>query len=104
MSAENKTQNIELNLWEGHERPQREDFVNDNVKVDAAVGVLNQAISETNQAVGILSEGLEAVDLKHENHLLSDKPHEFQDETQKRYVYGFRQQDNRLVFVFQEVV
>lgn len=35
MPAKNKTKHLELNAWQGNEYVKREDFVSDNVKIDA---------------------------------------------------------------------
>ena len=37
MASTNKTENIGLNLWTSADAPKREDFVNDNKKIDSAV-------------------------------------------------------------------
>lgn len=38
MPSVNKTSNLKLNLWEPTDRPMRNDFVSDNILIDAAVG------------------------------------------------------------------
>lgn len=40
MPSVNKTANIGLNQWQGNEYPKRQDFVDDNIKVDTEIGNL----------------------------------------------------------------
>jgi len=57
-----------------------------------------------NDPLEMIDTYAKATDQEITNHLESETPHEFQDEAQNRYKYGFKQQGNRLIFVFQEVV
>jgi hypothetical protein len=55
--------------------------------------------------ISILDQDLAALEQAHETHQADDMPHEFQDnDTGKTYKYGFKQQGNNLVFMFEEVV
>lgn len=38
MPSENKTKNLSLNQWQGNEYAKRQDFVDDNKKIDDAIG------------------------------------------------------------------
>ncbi len=46
MPSQNKTPNYNLNQWEGTEYPLRTDFNDDNAKIDAALGKINQNLDE----------------------------------------------------------
>jgi hypothetical protein len=65
-------------------------------------GVENMAGKITRQE---LSSGLITELDNNVAHLDQDMPHLFEDTAaQKTYKYGFKQQDNHLVFMYQEVV
>ncbi len=49
MPSENKTPNLGLNQWQGNEYIKRQDFVEDNLKIDTAVNEVDDAI-KTHQA------------------------------------------------------
>ena len=38
MPTNNKTSNLNLNSWLSTDKPKREDFVNDNIILDTAIG------------------------------------------------------------------
>lgn len=82
MPAANKTDNIELNQWLGNEYPKREDFNADNLKIDTAITGTNNDLAA---------------------HLADEMPHQFTS-TNKTYRYGFKAQDNHLIFTYEEVV
>ncbi|SET55267.1 hypothetical protein SAMN05660297_02736 [Natronincola peptidivorans] len=83
MPSENKTPNIELNQWQGNEHPKREDFVEDNSKIDAA-------IKETNN--------------KRVTHEAETMPHSFIGSDGKTYRWGLGQQGGLYGFLYEEVV
>lgn len=47
MSSVDKTPNLGLNRWQGHEYPKRVDFVDDNDKTDTAIGDLRTNVGDT---------------------------------------------------------
>lgn len=49
MPSQNKTPNYNLNQWEGTEYPLRTDFNDDNAKIDAALGRINQNLDKMAQ-------------------------------------------------------
>lgn len=55
MPSQEKTQNIGLNQWQGNEYVKRQDFVEDNLKIDEAVGVLDGQVE--NLTTGLDSQG-----------------------------------------------
>ena len=58
MPSENKTENYGLNQWTGNEFVKREDFVNDNALIDAAI---KEAQDKAEQAFTQASNGKEAI-------------------------------------------
>ena len=58
MPSENKTENYGLNQWTGNEFVKREDFVNDNALIDAAI---KEAQDKATQAFTQASNGKEAI-------------------------------------------
>lgn len=44
MPSEYKTKNLSLNQWQGNEYAKRQDFVDDNKKIDDAIGELKNSI------------------------------------------------------------
>ena len=67
MPSAKTTPNLGLNAWEGNETVRREDFYNDNQKVDKAVGDLKTAI--------------ENIDLADTNISVTDKNNKFEGTT-----------------------
>ena len=51
MPSENKTHNIGLNQWQGNEYPKRQDFVDDNIKIDEKIGSINTTVEEFQRAI-----------------------------------------------------
>lgn len=79
MPAENKTPNIQLNQWLGNEYPKRQDFVDDNLKIDNAV----KAISDANSHLAGIGRTTETVKGNADNliaHLAENMPHKAQAE------------------------
>lgn len=73
------------------------DYFNVETMINDPLEMIDQYAQNTDQELTTQNNTIS-------NHLSAETPHEFQDETQKKYAYGFKQQGNRLVFVFQEVV
>ncbi|MDO4459338.1 MAG: hypothetical protein Q4C42_04510 [Clostridia bacterium] len=46
MASSNKTENLELNLWEATDCPERADFVRDNMNTEAAVSEIRSELAE----------------------------------------------------------
>lgn len=57
MPSENKTPNIGLNQWEGNEYIKREDFVDDNALIDAAIQAAREEIHSVEERKADLQEG-----------------------------------------------
>lgn len=57
MPSENKTPNIGLNQWEGNEYIKREDFVDDNALIDAAIQAAREEIHSMDERKADLQEG-----------------------------------------------
>ncbi|WP_422447784.1 hypothetical protein [Thermoanaerobacterium sp. DL9XJH110] len=85
---------VEKDTWNAKETP-----AGAQAKADAAgSAAVTAANSYTDQQVGSVSNALAA-------HQADDMPHKFIDITSgKTYKYGLKQQDNHVVFVYQEVV
>lgn len=68
MPSANKTPNYELNQWQGNEYPKRQDFLDDNAKIDtalkanadAASAAQNTANAAGNVAAGAIPKGIAA--------------------------------------------
>lgn len=54
MPTNNKTSNYGLNQWDGNEYPKREDFVNDNAKIDAALSDCSSVVNASGTATNVL--------------------------------------------------
>lgn len=58
MPSANKTPNYGLNQWQGNEYPKRQDFVDDNAAVDAAIKAReNEIAAHTADAVAHMTQG-----------------------------------------------
>ena len=57
MSSKNKTSNLNLNLWDGSDKPKREDFNYDNEIIDSAIGahINNTSIHLTEDEIAQIS-------------------------------------------------
>ncbi|GHU86545.1 hypothetical protein FACS1894198_6670 [Clostridia bacterium] len=44
MASSEKTENLKLNLWKGTDKPEREDFNNDNLALDKAVSLVRELV------------------------------------------------------------
>lgn len=51
MPSENKTPNIGLNKWQGNEYPKRQDFVDDNNKIDEEFGKFSTQMADLDTKV-----------------------------------------------------
>lgn len=57
MPSENKTPNIGLNQWEGNEYIKRQDFVDDNALIDAAIQATREEIHSVDERKADLENG-----------------------------------------------
>ncbi len=63
MSSQNKTANLGLNLWEAEDKPKRQDFCEDNQKIDAALSSHTEKLDGhiTNAGIHVTSEQKETM-------------------------------------------
>lgn len=85
MGSTNKTENYELNQFVGTDTMKREDWNNDNQKIDSAMKSIEQ------KADGI------------QDHITAAMPHKFTDGT-TTYRYGWKVVNGELQFIYEEAL
>jgi len=75
MLSENKTPNIGLNQWQGNENVKRQDFVEDNLKIDEAINSLQEVINSNDNQIGILTSDIEDLQTEVTSHKADIEPH-----------------------------
>ncbi|SCY92907.1 hypothetical protein [Alkaliphilus peptidifermentans] len=90
MPSQEKTHNIGLNQWQGNEYIKRQDFVEDNFKIDEAIHSQGQQVQEVYNNL--------------ESHAAEGMPHRFVDSgTGKTYKWGLSAISGKVAFNYEEV-
>ncbi len=112
MPSQEKTQNLGLNQWKSNEYVKRQDFVEDNMKIDEAFRVLegniqnlSDSVEAQGQSLGDINADINALGADFVGHKADTMPHRFIDiSTGKTYKYGLSVINGVVTMNYEEVV
>lgn len=114
MPSENKTPNYGLNQWQGNEYVKRQDFVDDNLKIDTELKRIENKVDGIEVPVTSINDKTGAVTLsafdvgaaskiEFDEHLADTMPHRFVD-AGKTYRYGLSVVNGVVTMNYEEVI